>query len=201
MGGLYTDEQLGSNALTAEFAQMTMREQCMVEIPEPMAAGGLNAVETDSNGGVDMFGSNYVNVTYDRDTTNGILRVEYDADKLSFAGMESATAGYAIREEEGAVEVAFAHGKAISAGKLITSLYFRALPGVLGGETTVTIRTRELGQETVNLVETLTMELPLPHNPFEDVEEGRFYYAPVLWAVENGITAGMSATTFEPDRT
>ena len=38
-------------------------------------------------------------------------------------------------------------------------------------------------------------------NPFEDVEEGRFYYAPVLWAVENGITAGMSATTFEPDRT
>ena len=196
VGGLYTDEQLGSNALTAEFAQMTIREQCMAEIPEPMAAGSLNAVETDSDAGLDMFDSNYVNVTYDRDTTNGILRVEYDADKLAFAGLESAAAGYAIREEEGAVEVAFAHGKAISAGELVTSLYFRALPRVLGGETTVTIRTRELGQETVNLVENVTMELPLPPNPFEDVEEGRFYYVPVLWAVQNGITYGITDTYF-----
>ena len=33
-------------------------------------------------------------------------------------------------------------------------------------------------------------------NPFEDVEEGRFYYAPVLWAVENGITFGITETYF-----
>ena len=26
-----------------------------------------------------------------------------------------------------------------------------------------------------------------------------FYYKPVLWAVENGITAGVSATQFGPD--
>lgn len=35
-------------------------------------------------------------------------------------------------------------------------------------------------------------------NPFTDVAAGSFYEKPVLWAVENGITNGMSATTFGP---
>ena len=37
-------------------------------------------------------------------------------------------------------------------------------------------------------------------NPFSDVTEGYSYKA-ILWAVENGITKGMTATTFEPDGT
>ena len=36
------------------------------------------------------------------------------------------------------------------------------------------------------------------NNPFTDVQESDFYYKAVLWAVENGITNGMSKTTFEP---
>ena len=36
-------------------------------------------------------------------------------------------------------------------------------------------------------------------NPFTDVKEGKFYYKAVLWAVEKGITKGMTSTTFEPD--
>ena len=35
--------------------------------------------------------------------------------------------------------------------------------------------------------------------PFTDVAEGAYYYDAVLWAVENGITNGTSATTFSPD--
>lgn len=38
-------------------------------------------------------------------------------------------------------------------------------------------------------------------NPFTDVAEGAYYYKAVLWAVEKGITAGTSATTFSPDQT
>lgn len=34
--------------------------------------------------------------------------------------------------------------------------------------------------------------------PFTDVPEGSFYYEPVMWAVENGITSGTSETTFDP---
>ncbi|MBR5293758.1 MAG: leucine-rich repeat protein [Oscillospiraceae bacterium] len=36
------------------------------------------------------------------------------------------------------------------------------------------------------------------NNPFTDVKSTDFFYKSVLWAVENGITAGLTATTFGP---
>ena len=36
------------------------------------------------------------------------------------------------------------------------------------------------------------------NNPFTDVTEQDFFYKAVLWAVENGITNGISATEFGP---
>ena len=38
-------------------------------------------------------------------------------------------------------------------------------------------------------------------NPFADVSESDYFYKAVLWAVEKGITAGTSATTFSPAAT
>ena len=38
-------------------------------------------------------------------------------------------------------------------------------------------------------------------NPFTDVKEKDFYYNAVLWAVDQGITTGTSATTFSPFKT
>jgi len=38
-------------------------------------------------------------------------------------------------------------------------------------------------------------------NPFSDVKESDYFYTPVLWAVEKGITAGTSATEFSPNAT
>ena len=40
-----------------------------------------------------------------------------------------------------------------------------------------------------------------PENPFYDVDKDAYYYDAVLWAVENGVTNGTSATTFSPDAT
>ena len=36
-------------------------------------------------------------------------------------------------------------------------------------------------------------------NPFHDVKSGDWYYSAVLWASQNGITNGTSATTFSPN--
>ena len=37
---------------------------------------------------------------------------------------------------------------------------------------------------------------------FTDVQDASaYYYTPVLWAVENGVTNGTSATTFSPNDT
>jgi len=38
-------------------------------------------------------------------------------------------------------------------------------------------------------------------NSFKDISAGEYYYDAVLWAVEKGITNGMSPTTFAPDDT
>ena len=39
------------------------------------------------------------------------------------------------------------------------------------------------------------------NNPFTDIDASAYYYDAVLWAVEEGITDGTSATTFSPDAT
>ena len=36
-------------------------------------------------------------------------------------------------------------------------------------------------------------------NPFEDVSDSAYYFAPVLWAVDSGITTGTDAAHFSPD--
>ena len=39
------------------------------------------------------------------------------------------------------------------------------------------------------------------HNPFVDVPESEYYYKPILWAVEKGITKGTDDTHFTPHQT
>ncbi len=44
-----------------------------------------------------------------------------------------------------------------------------------------------------------TLVMSDPRNPFVDVVQGKYYYDSVLWAVDDGITTGKTATTFVPD--
>ena len=46
---------------------------------------------------------------------------------------------------------------------------------------------------------TWTSYIPGAESDFTDVISGEYYYAPVLWAVDNGITNGLSPTTFGVD--
>ena len=44
-------------------------------------------------------------------------------------------------------------------------------------------------------------QAPEGPNPFTDVREGQFWYDAVLWAVDSGITMGISETAFGPEET
>ena len=55
------------------------------------------------------------------------------------------------------------------------------------------------GQVVTFLSRALKGEPKKTDNPFTDVAAGAFYYNPVLWAVENGITTGTGADTFSPN--
>ncbi len=70
----------------------------------------------------------------------------------------------------GTTATAFSPAKICTRGEFVTFLY------------------RFAGSPAVGAVE----------NPFSDVEEGRFYCNPVLWAVEQKVTDGTSPTTFSP---
>lgn len=37
------------------------------------------------------------------------------------------------------------------------------------------------------------------YNPFQDVTEDQYYFKPILWAYETGVTAGSTAFSFEPE--
>ena len=52
--------------------------------------------------------------------------------------------------------------------------------------------TREAAELVLNAMK------PEPVNPFADVQKNEFFYESVLWAVENGITNGISDTHFGP---
>lgn len=41
----------------------------------------------------------------------------------------------------------------------------------------------------------------LSENPFTDLKPGKYYYKAAMWAYENGVTSGATATTFAPNKT
>ena len=65
------------------------------------------------------------------------------------------------------------------------------------GDSYVSDHTAALGHDYANGI--CTRCGAVMENPFTDVPADQFYYEPVLWAVENGITSGTSATTFDPN--
>jgi hypothetical protein len=61
------------------------------------------------------------------------------------------------------------------------------------------------GDQTISRAQLVTLlwraagsPTPSGTNPFTDISEDAYYYNAVLWAVENGITTGTTATTFAP---
>ena len=81
-------------------------------------------------------------------------------------------------------------------------VYWAVEKGVTAGTNPVTFspgKTCTRGQIVTFLWKALgSPELTSTDNPFTDVKTTDYFYKPVLWAKEKGITAGTSATTFSP---
>ena len=53
----------------------------------------------------------------------------------------------------------------------------------------------------LNIDKGVSVETEGPQNPFVDVHESDFFFNPVMWAVENGVTGGTDETHFSPYNT
>ena len=71
----------------------------------------------------------------------------------------------------------------------------------LGWDTTNSVLISMIGTKYLNPFDwnmSLTFDIALSDSPFTDVNKSDWFYAPVLWAVENKVTSGKTATTFAP---
>ena len=59
----------------------------------------------------------------------------------------------------------------------------------------------DLPYDEVEIMKTAEPEVSTTTNPFKDLDSSKYYYTPVLWAVENEITTGLNATQFGPTNT
>ena len=165
-------------------------------IREEKAAGGLNSAVAPLSFGEVKKDTVRISVTVPDHAfmpTNGTLWVEYDPAALELENVQGRTDAFAWRQvSEGRVAVAFADAVALANDAVIANLDFTALAN---GRTEVSVVWGEYGQEHLELAERILVKI----NPFTDVPEDEWYYDPVLWAVEEGITAGATATAFNPN--
>ena len=170
----------------------------LMGLQEGKAEGTLNnAVAPLSTGNVknDRVSVSVTVPTEAFEPTNGTLWVEYDPAALKLKDVEGWTTAFAWNQvEDGKIAIAFAEGAALAKDTVVASLDFTALTK---SKTVVEIVWGEYGQEHLELVEEITVRGSY-ENPFTDVPEDSFYLDPVLWAVENGITNGVSETAFGP---
>ena len=136
----------------------------------------------------------YVDVTLPYAGTNADMTVSFDTTKLELTNVSGKTTAFAWSAEGGRVRLSLAEADTISETACVARLTFRP---IARGETTVSIVTGGLGSEGCGYDERLNVTLP-DRNPFVDVPKGAWYYEPVLWAVEKGITSGVDATHFGP---
>ena len=82
------------------------------------------------------------------------------------------------------------------------AVYWAAGNGITSGTSPTTFspnNTCTRGQIVTFLWKALKSPEPSSaNNPFTDVKESDYFYQPVLWAKENGVTSGKTPTTFEP---
>ena len=85
------------------------------------------------------------------------------------------------------------------AGHLFASMYVLRSDGLEEELDMIQIGEQEYLVEMPPCAMFLEITFLVSEIPFTDVRMEDYYYAPVLWAVSHGITAGTSATTFSPD--
>ena len=149
-------------------------------------------------------------------TTNGLWTLTYDSDKFigTAVGVNSNIHYFAYDSttNAGTLTAGFASRTALSKGQLLFTVEFLTTDASIGANA-ITVEQVELndpnggsggntgdntGGNTGGNSGTVTPSKP-ETLPFTDVEEGSYCYDAVRWAVEKGVTEGVSETSFAPN--
>ena len=219
VAGLYCDAEVnGTYALMDE--ELTTASiktaELMTTIPTvelSSAKGSLNAISNpgkvskpdSSAANDDLYEEIDLTVTTPETATNGILTVEYDAEKLMCGGYGpiADAAAFSVDEENGTVTIAFANKDSIPADGAVAALSFWSISGK-ADTTEFTVTFTELNEDTDYLFEeTVDAEIIhyCPSENFVDVSVEHWFHDAVDHVVMYGYMNGMDATHFGPSLT
>ncbi len=165
--------------------------------------GSLNAVTVADSAADSMVNAGEHTVTVPvvaQDSTNGLFELCYDAAVLELIEVKPGSVLNAYDDSAaGTLRMGYADADAVNA--TVAAATFRFHEVSTATETVLTLTTLEDGSSEPASTQELTVTLTpdAPAMSFTDVPEGTFYYDPVLWAVEEGITTGATDTTFNPN--
>ena len=150
----------------------------MVKVGEATNAvvGGTNAVTGLVRKPVDdtvvADGEVTIELTEDEITTNGLITVKYDAEKLTYVDTLSEVELYSVNEAEGVITFAYAATEEIDAGKVLATLKFTYEGEEVDTEVTVTTAERndDVAVEEEALVIPVKVEIPVEPKTFNLVD-------------------------------
>ena len=202
VGGLYTDADFSRSVANADEAYLgaEIKPLSTAALPQKVLTP-MSKAETAEDGTVTL------DITLPDSVPNGMLEISYDPTLLQLTEVSGHTEAFAWAAEPGLVRIAAADRFPIQeCGATIQ------LEAIGNGSTTVTVTTTEAGNEQLHLEESISLTVGheylngkcihcgdmLP-SAFTDVAPGAFYFDPVKWAVDKGITSGTTPTTFDPN--
>ncbi len=136
-------------------------------------------------------------LTADAITTNGLITVEYDAEKLTLVEMTGKTAYHSNVNKAGKVTFGYVNTAELPAGSDLATLTFTAKE-----EETFhfTVTTVEDGRTAPGTVEVVTLVSPhCPSADYEDVPADVWYHDSVDYVLEHGLMKGRDEGFFAPN--
>ena len=164
------------------------------------------------SGNVTLANANSAETTFTMPAENVELTAVYIPVSTSSGGGGASTSTYAVTVEpvqNGSVSV---HPRKAAQGDTVTvtvqpdkGYQLDQLTVTDGSEKAVSVKAADgkytfvMPASKVTISATFVEETAEPTSPFTDVATSAYYYNAVLWAVDNGVTNGTSATTFSPN--
>ena len=135
----------------------------------------------------------------------GAFRLEYNPDHMVCSSIEEnqyLSSNILLNEsfDNGNIKFSYVNTNPISEEIVFLTLKFKVNDNY-NGNTSVEFKHKDAvdydsNEIALNYVD-LHFKVPTK-NPFFDVKTSDWFYSPVIWALEKGVTTGTSATTFEP---
>ncbi len=190
VGGL-----MGTESGTAVTGTMeaTATPMALAEPRLTNADGSLNSARAGQTHPVDSI---QVPVPVIGSSTNGIVELAFDKDKLTVDNVIGHTDAFAWKAENGVVTVAYASAEAVT--ELAATVHF--VPVSHEGETEVILTYGECNDSVLNEERRITVELSkaCPSAAFRDLELDAWYHEATDFVLEEGLMNGMGGDIFAP---